>query len=267
MILNPTAPINAHGVRSWHHLGVKNHCSVSWSSAIGCFWISSCTKKIHHHAWSFWGFFLLYSNGGNSADYLPVFKNETYLNTWLTLKTIDFRSILARNRRKKKRKKKPLNLEKIFWVSCQSTFGPTKTMLHPKTDSFLNYNSTLSLPSVFIHLTIHCDSNQHCNTKVLVSVWTPCPSCGSGPYFTAPALKASTLQPVATTGEVPLPLSLRRKCLGHPSIPCHWGMTDMEPIYRNDQDPIKRLQNMPDVSSLFTERAMQFGGICNYCSL
>lgn len=31
-------------------------------------------------------------------------------------------------------------------------------------------------------------------------------------------------------------------------------MTDTEPIYRNDQDPIKQLQNMPDVSSLFTER-------------
>lgn len=98
-------------------------------------------------------------------------------------------------------------------------------------------------------------------------VCSPCRSCGNSPYSTAPALRAPTLQPVATTWEGPLPLNPCRKCLGHPSIPCRWGMTDTEPIYRNEQDPIKQLQNMPDVSSLFTERAMQFEGICNYCSL
>lgn len=57
-------------------------------------------------------------------------------------------------------------------------------------------------------------------------------------------------------------------CAGSdPSIHCHWGTTDTEPIYRNAQDSIKQLQNMPDVSSLFTETAVQFEGISNYCSL
>lgn len=57
-------------------------------------------------------------------------------------------------------------------------------------------------------------------------------------------------------------------CAGSdPSIHCHWGMTHTKPIYRNDQDSIKQLQNMPDVSSSFTETAVQFEGICNYCPL
>lgn len=46
----------------------------------------------------------------------------------------------------------------ILWASCQSTSESTKTSLHPKTDSFLNSNSTLCLPSMFIHFTTHCDS-------------------------------------------------------------------------------------------------------------
>lgn len=118
--------------------------------------------------------------------------------------------------------------------------------------------------SIHVYLS-YCDSDQHCNSQVFVRVCAPSHSCRNSPYFTGPALRASTLQPMASTGEGrALPLS---PCRNDPSILCCWGMTDTEPIHRNDQDPIKQLKNMPDVSSLFTERAMQFEGICNYCSL
>lgn len=68
---------------------------------------------------------------------------------------------------KKKKKIKSLNLEKILGPSHHSTSESTKTMFHPKADSFLNSDSTLSLPSVFSHLMIRCDS------VILTSIVTP----------------------------------------------------------------------------------------------
>lgn len=145
-------------------------------------------------------FFQLYSNGKNSADYLPIFKNETYFNTWFTLKILEFHTTLARNRRKKKRKKKKYRTFKCgndtlsFMSSCIWVY---QNKASPKTDSFLNSNSTLCLPFMFIHFTTCCDSdsNQHCSTKVFVSV------CACSHSSTGPALRTSALQPVATTGE------------------------------------------------------------------
>lgn len=63
------------------------------------------------------GFFQIYSNVGSSAEYLPICKNKTYFNSWLILETIEFHTTLARNfcsQKKKKKKEKLFNLEKIL---------------------------------------------------------------------------------------------------------------------------------------------------------
>lgn len=51
------------------------------------------------------------------------------------------------------------------------------------------------------------------------------------------------------------------------SIYWHWGMTHMQPIYRNDQDSIKTSKYARCQALCLQREQSDLKGICNYCSL